>query len=64
VRLVCFYDKYKCGQQTTHLHRAVVAAVPVLPPGKHLFMGSWKLLRQCGVELWPVPVAARLKQLL
>jgi hypothetical protein len=45
------------------LQQALAAAVPVLPPNKHLFRGSWKQLQQCGVELWPAPVAARLRQL-
>jgi hypothetical protein len=41
------------------LHAAVVAAVP----GVHLFKGSWGELQECGVKLWPAPVAARLQQL-
>jgi hypothetical protein len=58
VRVVCFN-----GKEASRLHRPVMAAVPVLPPGKHLFLGSWKQLQECGVELWPAPVAARLQQL-
>jgi hypothetical protein len=50
--------------KSAKLYSAVAAAVPVLPPGKHLFRGSWELLQECGVELWPAPVAARLQQLL
>jgi hypothetical protein len=44
-------------------HQAVLAAVRVLPPGVHLFNGSLNELRTNGVELWPAPVAARLRQL-
>jgi hypothetical protein len=51
-------------EQAAQLHAAVAAAVPVLPPNKHLFRGSWQLLQDCGLELWPAPVAARLQQLL
>jgi hypothetical protein len=46
------------------LYRAVMAAVPLLPPHHHLFLGSWQRLQDCGVQLWPAPVAARLQQLL
>jgi hypothetical protein len=45
------------------LYAAVVAAVPTWPPGVHLFKGSWGELQECGLELWPAPVAARLQQL-
>jgi hypothetical protein len=48
-------------QPAVQQHRA--AAVPVLGPNKHLFRGSWQQLQECGVELWPEPVAARLQQL-
>jgi hypothetical protein len=64
VLLVCFWDQEARDQQATQLHRAVAAAVPVLPAGKHLFLGPWKRLKEYGVELWPAPVAARLQQLL
>jgi hypothetical protein len=47
---------------SVELYPAVVAAVPVLPPGVHLFKGSWRQLQQCGMDLWPAPVAARLRQ--
>jgi hypothetical protein len=33
------------------LYGDVVAAVPVLPPGVHLFRGSLVQLRHCGVEM-------------
>jgi len=45
------------------LRRALRAAVPALPPKKHLFTYSWHQLAAWGVELWPAPVAARLRQL-
>jgi hypothetical protein len=64
VRVVCL--SFKNSGATHHaarLRRALVAAVPVLPPGRHLFRGSWQQLQECGVELWPAPVAARLQQL-
>jgi hypothetical protein len=62
VLLVCFYAN--CNRDVAQLHHAVVAAVPALPPGKHLFPSSWRYLQEIGVELWPAPVAARLRQLL
>jgi hypothetical protein len=62
VRMVCFGAALDI-RQAAQLHRAVVAAVPMLPPSKHLFQGSWQQLQECGVELWPEPVAARLQQL-
>jgi hypothetical protein len=64
VRVVCINtvseEHAKLAEQ---LHKALVAALPVLPPGRHLFRGSWQQLQECGVELWPAPVAARLQQL-
>jgi hypothetical protein len=59
-KLVCFAacDSFSDAE----LYRAVVEAVPVVPPGVHLFLGSWRQLRQCGAEMWPAPVAARLQQ--
>lgn len=62
VRMVCFGALWDIWQ-AVQLHRAVAAAVPVLPPSKHLFLGSWQRLQECGVELWPEAVAARLQQL-
>jgi hypothetical protein len=62
-RVVCFSRSHQ-GEEAGQLLRAVAAAVPVLPPNRHLFMGSWQQLQECGVELWPAPVAARLQQLL
>jgi hypothetical protein len=62
VRMVCF-NVITSVQPAVQLHRAVAAAVPVLPRNKHLFRGSWQQLQECGVELWPEPVAARLQQL-
>jgi hypothetical protein len=55
------YAEWRAAAQ--QLYAAVVAAVPVRPPGVHLFKGSWRELQECGVELWPAPVAARLQQL-
>jgi hypothetical protein len=65
VVLVCFNDRDRfIPCPAADLQSAVAAAVPVLPPSKHLFQGSWKEVQECGVELWPAPVAARLQQLL
>jgi hypothetical protein len=65
VRVVCLEQVCSSGAKASGacLHRALVAAVPVLPPHMHLFRGSWQQLQECGVELWPAPVAARLQQL-
>jgi hypothetical protein len=63
VLVVCL-DGSRDPQQAVLLYKAVAAAVPVLPPNQHLFRGSWQLLQECGLELWPAPVAARLQQLL
>jgi hypothetical protein len=67
IRVVCLRqrtDLYSGStQHAARLRRALVAAVPVLPPNMHLFRGSWWELQHCGVELWPPPVAARLQQL-
>jgi hypothetical protein len=67
VRMVCLQQ---CRGQDlvlsggpAQLYAALVAAVPVLPHNRHLFRGSWLQLQQCGVELWPSPVCARLQQL-
>jgi hypothetical protein len=65
VRLVCikYYSLEPELAAAVQLHKALVAAVPVLRPNMHLFRGDWQQLQQCGVELWPEPVAARLQQL-
>jgi hypothetical protein len=65
LQVVCLSDDGHAQALTAgaQLHRAVVAAVPVLAPTRHLFQGGWYLLHTCGVELWPAPVAARLQQL-
>jgi hypothetical protein len=61
VMVVCVSNMNR--HQAVQLKQAVAAAVPVLAPNKHLFLGGWELLQECGVELWPAPVAARLQQL-
>jgi hypothetical protein len=71
VRVVCLQQRsHDMGQSDSEsmqyaarLRTALVAAVRVLPPKCHLFRGSWRQLQECGVELWPPPVAARLQQL-
>jgi hypothetical protein len=63
VRVVCFTYSIDYHEKAVKLQRAVAAAVPVLPPNRHLFRGSWQQLQDCGVELWTAPVAARLQQL-
>jgi hypothetical protein len=62
VQVVCF-SPAGCVEPM-QLQQAVRAAMPVLSPGKHLFRGSWEVLQQCGVKLWPEPVATRLQQLM
>jgi hypothetical protein len=68
VRVVCLPNAYSDDGDplaaTEQLRKAVAAAVPVMPPNMHLFRGSWWLLQESGVELWPAPVAARLKEVL
>jgi hypothetical protein len=64
VLMVCFRRHAEDQQHDVQLYQAVAAAVPVLPPNRHLFRGSWQELKTAGVELWPAPVAARLQQLL
>jgi hypothetical protein len=67
IRVVCLQRRRfllsGSTQNAARLRRALVAAVPVLPPNTHLFRGTWGELQACGVELWPEPVAARLQQL-
>jgi hypothetical protein len=67
VRVVCLHQEHSqnpvFSEPAPQLHAAVLAAVPVLPPNMHLFRGTWIELQECGVELWPAPVAARLKPL-
>jgi hypothetical protein len=62
VAMVCFAGFQDTPQAAAvELYCALVAAVPVLPQGVHLFRGSLVQLQQCGVEMWPAPVAARLQ---
>jgi hypothetical protein len=63
VRVVCIAGGRRDVGGAAQLHKALVAAVPVLPPNMHLFRGTWQQLQECGVELWPAPVAERLQQL-
>jgi hypothetical protein len=63
-RMVCFSGLGSIiGTPVAELYHSVVAAVPVPPPQVHMYRGSLGQLQQCGVELWPAPVAARLQQL-
>jgi hypothetical protein len=62
VQVVCWNGSHNTPQAA--LLRNAVSALAPLPPNKHVFRGSWQQLQECGLELWPAPVAARLQQLL